>query len=63
MSFKDEFVYDNKMYKELLNKAIDTIKNSKIMHDELEEYYIPNMNFKKINALCDKTIKQILEMA
>lgn len=61
--YEDELVYDNKMYKYLLTKASETIKNSKTMHDELEKYYIPNMNFKKINALCDKTIKQILEMA
>jgi len=60
---ENERLYDIKMYTEILNKTADTIKNSKKMHDELEKYYIPNMNFKKINALCDKTIKQILEMA
>lgn len=60
---ENERLYDIKMYTELLNHALDTIKYSKVLHDELEKYYIPNMNFKKIQNLCDKTIKQILEMA
>ncbi len=58
----EERLYDEKMYEMLLQKASDTIKKSKAMHDELEKYYSPHMNFRKIQNMLDKTIKQILEM-
>lgn len=36
---------------ELLDKAVDCLKIAKKEHDSLEGYYIPNMDFTKIEAL------------
>ena len=60
---QEEYAYDMQMYKNLLNKTVETLSHAKKLHDDLEKFYIPNMNFKKIMSLCEKTIKQILEMA
>lgn len=61
--YREEYAYDMQMYKNLLNKTVETLSHAKKLHDDLEKFYIPNMNFKKIMSLCEKTIKQILEMA
>lgn len=60
--YQDELEYDMQMYKNLISKAVETLSGAKKLHDDLEKFYIPNMNFKKIMSLCEKTIKQILEM-
>lgn len=44
---------------ELMNKAISCIQNAKKEHDVLEGYYIPNMDFKKIDILKDEIIAKI----
>lgn len=55
-------LYFNKFeFDKLIERAITTIKRAKILHDELEEYYIPNMNFEDINVCYKKTIEKILD--
>ncbi|WP_027398177.1 hypothetical protein [Anaerovorax odorimutans] len=44
---------------ELLDKAIDCLKLAKKEHDSLEEFYIPNMDFKKIEELRIELTKKI----
>ncbi len=44
---------------DLMNKSVECIKNAKHEHDILESYYIPNMDFKKIDALRDEIIAKI----
>ena len=46
---------------ELLHEAIRCIVRAKKEHDRLESYYIPNMDFKKIDALRDEIIGKIEE--
>ena len=46
---------------ELLKEAIKCIVRAKKEHDHLESYYIPNMDFKKIDALRDEIIGKIEE--
>ena len=36
---------------ELLEKGIVCLSQAKKEHDELEKYYVPNMDFLKIDAL------------
>jgi len=43
----------------LMKKAIDCIAQAKKEHDVLEEYYIPNMDFKKIDALRHEIVAKI----
>lgn len=47
--------------KTLLDGAVDAIAEAKEYHDELEKYYIPAMNFDKIDEISEKTIKEVLE--
>ncbi len=45
--------------KEMLEEAIRCIVRAKKEHDRLESYYIPNMDFKKLDALRDEMIDKI----
>ncbi len=45
----------------LINRAVSTIAAAKQYHDELEKYYIPAMDFDKINEISEKTVKEVLE--
>ena len=46
---------------ELIKEATKCIVRAKKEHDRLESYYIPNMDFKKIDALRDEIIGKIEE--
>jgi hypothetical protein len=37
--------YNKSMFEQILAKAVETIKMAKYTHDEIENYYIPNMDF------------------
>ena len=50
-----------KLEEEMMQKAVDCIAKAKKEHDVLESYYIPNMDFKKINELSDEIIAKIRE--
>lgn len=45
----------------LVGRAISAIKKAKEYHDILEKYYIPAMDFEKLGAIGEKTVKEILE--
>lgn len=44
---------------EMVGKAVQCIAKARKEHDHLESYYIPNMDFKKIDALRDEIIGKI----
>ncbi|NLT94412.1 MAG: hypothetical protein GXW85_02585 [Clostridia bacterium] len=48
---------------EAYNRAVYYISQAKKVHDEMEEYYIPNMNFVKINEKRDEILNRILKYA
>ena len=58
-AYKDTLYYDKKMFEQLLNKSIDTIKKAKEEHDYLETFYIPNMHFDQIEICLKKTLTRI----
>lgn len=45
---------------DMLVKAVQCLANAKSAHEEMEKFYIPNMDFKKIDELREKTIGKIL---
>jgi hypothetical protein len=45
------------------NRGIYYISQAKQVHDEMEEYYIPNMNFANINAKREEILNRILKYA
>ncbi|HHY99506.1 PRK06851 family protein [Defluviitalea saccharophila] len=51
---------DKKLFDDLLQRAIASIQKAKKAHDELESYYIPSMDFEKINDVLENTVKKIM---
>lgn len=58
---KEETEMDEKILDELINYAISNLKKAKSNHDEIETYYIPNMNFEKIEPLKEELVERILK--
>lgn len=56
-----EFIQrDWKIYYRLIDEAISTIARAKKVHDHMETFYIPNMDFARIDALRERTIERVL---
>lgn len=51
------------MYRRCMDYAVQYIRRAKRIHDDMEKYYIPNMNFAAIEARREQILKLILEMA
>ena len=60
-TYKDEREFNRKQKDILIKSAIESVVSAKQYHDELEKYYIPAMDFVKIDEICEKTVKEILE--
>ena len=58
---KEELEVDEKILDELINYGISNLKKAKSNHDIIENYYIPNMNFEKVDQLKDELIDRILK--
>ena len=58
---KEELESDEKILDELINYAIYNLKKAKSNHDVIENYYIPNMNFEKVDELKNQLIERILK--
>ncbi|HHV78164.1 MAG TPA: DUF2075 domain-containing protein [Firmicutes bacterium] len=52
-----------KAFDQLFNAAIQFIKQAKNVHDEMEGYYVPSMDFDGIARLREKTLARILTYA
>lgn len=61
--YKDALLYDKSEFDALLDRAIMTIGNAKAVHDHMETYYIPNMNFDAIQSCWESTMARILQYA
>lgn len=58
---KDEIEYVKNIFYILLNKGLSCIEQAKFIHDKLESYYIPNMDFEKMNLIGENIIDKILK--
>ncbi|MDD4688206.1 MAG: ATPase [Eubacteriales bacterium] len=56
---KDTIRYNREQFNILLNKSIDILEEAKALHDTLETYYIPYMNFNKIDKLKEKLSNEL----
>ncbi|NLM44154.1 MAG: hypothetical protein GX201_09110 [Clostridiales bacterium] len=54
---------DNTIMESLLDEAIRKIQLAKKLHDELERFYIQNMDFERMAELRNKTIERIKKMS
>lgn len=43
----------------LLQKGLDCIKNAKALHDDLEEFYVPNMDFSKADEIYNELLNKL----
>ncbi|WFD11031.1 hypothetical protein [Tepidibacter hydrothermalis] len=59
--YKEEIEYDKALIAKLLESGIENIKRAKKEHDAMEKYYIPNMDFNKIEKLKINIKERILE--
>lgn len=59
---KEEIKLDNEKLKELINLAVSNIAIAKKVHDRMEEYYIPNMDFKGVDELRKNILNRILKL-
>lgn len=51
------------MYRQCMEQAVSFISRAKKMHDEMENFYVPYMNFDEINTRREKTLQRILQLA
>ena len=58
--YQENILYNQQMFWELWAKTIACLQQSKQLHDQLETYYIPYMNFQGIQDLWEKTLKRVL---
>lgn len=56
---KEEIEFDTKLFYELLDKGLKLIASAKVLHDQMETYYVPNMDFNKINEVTRNIIEKI----
>ena len=61
IDYKEELEIDERVLDELINYAISNLKKAKLNHDVIENYYIPNMDFDKVDELKSKLVKRILK--
>ncbi|MBS4537135.1 PRK06851 family protein [Clostridium sp. D2Q-11] len=59
--YREKIEEDRKLVNELIARAIENLKEAKSLHDKLEKFYIPNMNFNDVDYLEKELINRILK--
>lgn len=57
--YKTELEYSQALFKKLIDDVAYNLKRTKKNHDLIEDYYVPNIQFEKIDALREKIIEEI----
>jgi len=60
--YSDVINYNKSQFDSLLEKAIETIGKAKDLHDRMEQFYIPNMDFEAVEMCYESTLSRILEL-
>ncbi|MDW7673129.1 MAG: PRK06851 family protein [Bacillota bacterium] len=60
--YRDDMIFARDSYNSAIGKAVNFISRAKTLHDKLEEYYIPNMDFVGVNKRKEEIKKEILGM-
>ncbi len=58
--YREIILFNQDEFDKLLNMAVKTIKQAKTYHDELESYYVPNMNFSEVEKCRQDTLARLL---
>lgn len=59
----DFIMYDRNTFWTLFNTAVSHLSRAKTLHDELETYFVPNMDFERVERLWQKTLDRVLTYA
>ncbi|MGE5330099.1 MAG: PRK06851 family protein [Deltaproteobacteria bacterium] len=59
--YSEVLEYDKAEFDNLFNKAVEKISQAKALHDKLETYYVPNMDFESIENLRKRVLEKILK--
>lgn len=57
--FKQRLAFNLKVRDDLILQAVSALKNAKDIHDKLEGYYVPNMDFGKIKEIQEELLRSI----
>jgi hypothetical protein len=57
----DTLLYDREQFNRLMGQAVETLHSAKAMHDHMETYYIPNMDFDAISKRREEILERILQ--
>ena len=60
--YKSELIESERVYTYLMDNVICNLKKTKINHDEIETYYIPNIEFSKVDDITANIIEGILKI-
>lgn len=58
--YRDDIEFNRDEYGRLLDKAVQVLKQAKKYHDDLESYYIPNMNFDSVQKCQEAVLDSLL---
>jgi len=59
--YHDDIKYNRDESDRLLDKAVQVLKQAKKYHDDLESYYIPNMNFDSVQKCQEAVFKSLIQ--
>lgn len=59
--YKDSIEQDKRNFYFILNEALDILSTCKKLHDDLEEFYINNIDFNMVDNISNEVIEQILK--
>jgi len=62
-AFKNELEFNQLEFYTLLDRAVYTIRKAKLLHDEMETYYIPYMDFDAVQCCWEATMARIMDYA
>jgi hypothetical protein len=60
--YQDDIEFNREESGRLLNKAMQVLKQAKKYHDDLESYYIPNMNFDSVQKCQEAVLNSLLRL-
>jgi len=60
--YHSSIINTNRIFENLLDEAIRKIQKAKKLHDELERFYIQNMDFERMAKLKNNTVERIKKM-
>jgi DNA replication protein DnaC len=59
--YKQHLDYDNELFWNLIDKSVKALQEAKQLHDEMERMYSSKMSFKKIDAIREKLLSNMLK--